>query len=125
MVDCVGCSNGLVMLWKDWVNFEVLQYSSHHIHSVVRLTTDGIIWSLTGVYRHPVTAKRHEVWELIKTLKVSNTTPWLAFEDFNEILNMNEKIGGKDRSERQIEEFRNMHSDCNLKDLRFVGSPFT
>lgn len=35
VVDSIGKSGGLVVLWKEDVNFEVINYSSHHNHGGV------------------------------------------------------------------------------------------
>lgn len=44
---------------------------------------------------------------------------------FNEILSWDEKWGDHDRSEHQIEAFRNMVKDFGLTDLGFSVLPFT
>lgn len=48
-----------------------------------------------------------------------------SFWYFNEILQLSEKQGGRDRPERQIENFKDVLSDCELRDLGFMGPPFT
>ncbi|KAA3477692.1 reverse transcriptase [Gossypium australe] len=45
--------------------------------------------------------------------------------DFNEILRLHEKRGGRLRSERQMMAFRMALEDCNLFDLGFTGRWFT
>lgn len=51
--------------------------------------------------------------------------PWLCFGDFNEILNLNKKLGGLDKSAEAIREFREAIRDCNLFDLGSRGYSFT
>lgn len=51
--------------------------------------------------------------------------PWLAFGDFNEILNQAKKFGGRARSERLISSFRDFLEVGGLRDLGFSGVPFT
>ena len=50
---------------------------------------------------------------------------WLCFGDFNEILNLNKKLGGLDKSAEAIREFREAIRDCNLFDLGSRGYSFT
>ncbi|WCJ21301.1 hypothetical protein M5689_003465 [Euphorbia peplus] len=49
----------------------------------------------------------------------------LLFGDFNEILRLGEKFGGRSKELCKIEEFQNCVDVCNLKDLSFSGSEFT
>lgn len=36
-VDCMGKSGGLVLLWKEDVNFAILSYSSNFVHGVLHM----------------------------------------------------------------------------------------
>lgn len=69
VVDCVGKSGGLALLWKDDVDFEVSSYFPNHIHGRNGLGTKGGNWFthyfLIGVYGHPSTNFRPDVWKLI------------------------------------------------------------
>lgn len=55
MIDCVGNSGGLVILWKNEMDFEVLNFSAHHVHSVIKIVNENnqqVSWLMTGVYGH-------------------------------------------------------------------------
>jgi len=45
--------------------------------------------------------------------------------DFNEIVRVEEKLGGAIRPENQMQDFRDCLDFCGLKDLGFTGLPFT
>ena len=49
----------------------------------------------------------------------------MVLGDFNEILPAEEKQGGLDRPEQQMQNFRDALDFCRLKDLGFHGFPFT
>lgn len=51
--------------------------------------------------------------------------PWLCFGDFNEILQLNEKIGKNDGRVSVINEFREVVKFCGLRDLGCKGHPST
>lgn len=55
-VGCEGKSGGLAVMWKEDINFEILQFLSHHIHGTITSRTEGGTslskWSVTGVYGH-------------------------------------------------------------------------
>jgi hypothetical protein len=36
MVDCVGCSGNLALLWKEEVELEIQNYSIRHINAVIK-----------------------------------------------------------------------------------------
>jgi hypothetical protein len=54
-----------------------------------------------------------------------NPRPWLCVSDFNEILNLSEKISGATKSNCQMEEFKNALDDSQLSELGFRGPKFT
>ena len=49
----------------------------------------------------------------------------MVLGDFNEILPTEEKLGGLDRPEQQMQNYRDALDFCRLKDLGFHGFPFT
>lgn len=105
---------------------EVLHYSVSHIHGQVSMgRDDDQKWMFLGIYEHPLTTKKMKTWDLIHHLKPSNGSPWLVLGNFNEILDLSKKHGGRDRNERQMENFRDVLNDCTLCDLGFSDLPFT
>ena len=51
--------------------------------------------------------------------------PWFCYGDFNEILSMNEKTGGTQRSQSQMDSFRQVVNFCDFKYLGYYGPNFT
>lgn len=49
----------------------------------------------------------------------------MCFGDFNEILSMEEKWGGAQRSQRQMDEFRSVVNLYGFKDLGYTSPQFT
>ncbi|XP_042950087.1 uncharacterized protein LOC122282202 [Carya illinoinensis] len=123
-VDSVGRSGGLALFWKEDINLRIISYSRIHIHASIK-NCDGVEWLLTGVYGHPDSGQGSEGWRLLKFLGRGVVLPWIVFGDFNEILDHSEKLGGNIRSDLQMREFREVLSDCHLRDLGYVGSLFT
>lgn len=129
VVDCVWRSGVLAILWKKDIDFTLLQFSNNHIHGVISVGMNGEschdLWQITGVYGQPESSWRGELWNLLRSMKVSSDIPWLVLGDFNEIMSWDEKWGVHDRLENQIESFRSMIADCGLSDLGFSSTPFT
>ena len=91
---------GLMMVWDGW-------------------------WHLTGFYGNPKTERRSESRAKLKFLKNSSSLPWLVIGDFNEIIGLSEKEGGRIRPKRQMELFLEVINFCALRDLGYVGLKFT
>jgi ribonuclease HI len=125
VVDCVGKSGGLALFWDDGWEVEVQNYSHRHINAIVHNQNNGLDWKFTGFYGHPNPAKRHEAWDLLKHLAHLTPNPWICIGDFNEILTMSEKLGGKLRHNNLMEAFRQTLEACGLTDLGFIGPKFT
>jgi exonuclease III len=125
VVNSVGKSGGLALLWRNDICVEIQNYSRHHINAVVSMEKTGPPWKFSGFYGHPEADKRSESWSLLRLLGSFNPHSWLCLGDFNEILEADEKFGGNPKSRSQMKEFRDTLSCCNLHDLGFVGPKFT
>ncbi|KAF5464386.1 hypothetical protein F2P56_014464 [Juglans regia] len=125
-VSSEGRSGGIALLWKNDVNIVIKNYSRSHIHATLQdNTTADDSWFFTGVYGQPDPSRRHETWNLLRSLKVPSDKGWLLMGDFNEVLSPNEKCGGRIRTDKQIQAFSEVIDDCELLDLGFKGNPFT
>jgi exonuclease III len=60
VIDSVGRSGGLILLWKNDINIEIQNYSRRHINAIVSMGRDGVKWKFSGIYGNPETAKRKE-----------------------------------------------------------------
>ncbi|XP_042962598.1 uncharacterized protein LOC122296867 [Carya illinoinensis] len=126
IVDVVGRSGGLAMLWKYELALRILNYSMNHVHAEIELpSVEGGKCVITGVYGHPQVDCREEVWALLKHLSLTVCCPRLVFGDFNEILFQSEKSGDNMQSEGQLRGFRAVLEQGGLCDLGFAGAPFT
>jgi hypothetical protein len=125
VVDSVGRSGGLALLWDDDTELEIQNYSRRHINAVLS-PTDGVApWKFTGFYGHPDVQKRHEAWGLLRHLASLEPVAWLCAGDFNEIVDISEKFGGAGRAAGQMNNFSETLAYCNLMDLGNRGHFFT
>lgn len=125
VVDCMGCSGGLALLWNEDVNLEIQNYSFQHINAVVKDIGRNFQWKLTCFYDNPKIARRSKGWSLLHHLQHFSPEPWLCVGDFNEILTHSEKCGGALHPTNQMNAFRDVLDVCQLSDLGFMGSKFT
>ena len=52
-------------------------------------------WHLTRFYEESDTSKRPESWAKLSHLRGTSNLPWLVIRDFNEIIGLSEKEGGR------------------------------
>ena len=60
IVDSVGRSGGLALLWKDIEMVEIQNFSRRHINAIVKDRAIAQSWKFIGFYGHPDWMKRHE-----------------------------------------------------------------
>ena len=82
-------------------------------------------WNFTGFYGHPDASKRVEAWALLKHLAHMDSALWVCIGDFNEILTLEEKWGGRGHPNSQMEAFQQTLENCGLSDLGYWGPKFT
>ncbi|XP_059431606.1 uncharacterized protein LOC132165127 [Corylus avellana] len=61
VVDSIGRSGGLALLWKDEAGIEIQNYSHRHINATVK-PSNLPPWTFTGFYGHPDTQKSGPVF---------------------------------------------------------------
>ena len=120
-----GQSGGIAMIWTKETSLDITTYSPHHIDAIVTKPKTGFKWRVIGFYGHLDTHQRHESWKLLTSLHHQYKLPWLYLGDFNEIVSMSEKWGRAQRSQNQMDGFRNVINLCNFRDLGYNGSDFT
>ena len=123
-VSSVGLSGGLVLLWKNGITVDLKSYSKYHVDVWV-LEEDGRMWRFTGFYGEPARARRRESWRLMHFLRNQANLPWLCVGDFNEILHVEEQMGGNDREEWCLDGFREAVQYCGFSYLGYRGLPYT
>ena len=119
-----GRGGGVVIFWKKEVDFSVDTYSPNHIDAVINKGKEGE-WRFTGFYGEPKTNNHFISWATLKRLKSKFSLPWLYAGDFNEIIRAHEKLGGRHRPNRQMEEFRDVLDEYGFQDLGYCGNKFT
>jgi exonuclease III len=75
MVDCVGRSGGLALLWSNEYEVVIQNFSQRHISGMVKIMDGGEPWMFTGFYGHPNPSKRHEAWALLSHLGEGISVP--------------------------------------------------
>ena len=80
---------------------------------------------MTCVYGEAQTHLRHQTWTTLKNVSTLSTLPWLCLGDFNEVLHPDEHHSIGQRSNAQIQAFRDVLDVCMLLDLGYKGNFWT
>lgn len=82
-------------------------------------------WRYTGFYGCPEKERRRESWDLLRELYARSSLPWCVIGDFNDMMLVTEKRGGRQHLSSLLQGFTQTIEDCGLLDLGFVGEKFT
>ena len=124
VVSNVGHRGGLAVLWKNEGTATILGSNHRFIDLVVKLEGEEP-YRMSCFYGFADRQRRTESWEILRDLAGRSILPWVILGDFNELLAHNEKRGRHAHPFTLISNFRKAITDCGLKDLGFVGHPFT
>ena len=115
---------GLALLWMNNLNLHIRTFSPRHIDAVINPGIDDA-WRFTGFYGAPEMANREDSWLVLRHLASQFNLPWVCIGNFNEIAKIEEKSRGAIQPDKQMQDFRDCQDFCGLKDLGFIGLPFT
>ncbi|XP_019100869.1 PREDICTED: uncharacterized protein LOC109132875 [Camelina sativa] len=118
-----GLSGGLAVFWKNHVSVQVISQDVRLVDLYVEYKSFNFY--LSCIYGHPIPSERHHLWEKLQRISTNRNGPWMMCGDFNEILQPEEKQGGRQRSFSSLRNFTTMIDCCNMQDLKFKGNPFS
>ncbi|KAH7834630.1 hypothetical protein Vadar_018083 [Vaccinium darrowii] len=124
MMDSIGLSGGECLMAKAGVKLEVQELSRGIID--VRVTDRmGRRHRMIGIYASTNLVERRGLWRHLANILNSTQEPCVVAGDFNCILNNEEKSGGADKEEWELDDFQRFVDDNDLIDIEYVGYPFT
>lgn len=115
-----GRSGGLGIFWNSPIKFEILGYPVYHIDCSVE-DPGSEPWRMTLFYGEAQTHLRYQTWDILKGIGTLSNIPWLCIGDFNEVLRPDEQEGIGERSNAQIQVFRDVVDACMLMDIGYQG----
>lgn len=123
IVDSVGFSGGLWLLWKDVnINIEILGTTDQSITACVTSTGKNP-WLLTTIYASPSGPKREKLWDYLNFVSSCHQLPWVLAGDFNELLHVEDKLGGA--LSIRHKGFRKWFDNNAMVDIGFYGPKYT
>lgn len=119
-VEPLGLSGGLVVMWKNSFDVEMISKDKRIIDLKVRM--GSINFFLSCVYGDPVRARRQIVWDRLSDIGRTRDETWILIGDSNKLMSNTEKLGGAVISENVFLGFRNMAENCKVKEIRSSGN---
>jgi exonuclease III len=121
-----GKGAGIALFWDEHIEIKILSEGFRYFDLLVKDTLNGCTWRGTFIYGEPKTNERHHMWSTLRRIKPNSMEPWMMIGDFNETKWQHEHFSNTKRSERRMQDFRNMLKFCgNLQDIQFRGPPWT
>lgn len=93
-MDAEGHSGGLELLWGHDSGCRVNEGDKHFIDFEVGNKQVGR-WRYTGFYGCPERGRK-ESWELLRSLATRSSLPWCVTGDYNDMMFMDKKRGGRE-----------------------------
>lgn len=116
-------------MWISWNDVKVdIQYvhsTDKEIHCEI-YDNHGIfkLW-ITTIYGHNHLEQRSILWNTIKNLKTSIQGPWCILGNFNNVMNAQDRIGGRMVTEVEYKDLHEMMSRVGLSEMDIIADHFT
>ncbi|XP_021803305.1 uncharacterized protein LOC110747435, partial [Prunus avium] len=123
VVNPVGFSGGLWLLWNaSKIKVEILGTSDQTITASVS-GPGNISWLFSAIYASPCGAKREKLWDYLNFVASCHRMPWLIAGDFNDMLQLDDKVGGTPLS--RLKGFKKWFDENDMIDLGYSGTKYT
>lgn len=117
IIDPIGFSGGLWLLWNEnKVSVEILGTTDQAITACVSWPGQPP-WMFTAVYAKPCGVKRDKLWDYLRFVDGCHDMPWMLAGDFNEMLHVDDKLGGAPHN--RIKGFKKWFDEQDMVDLNF------
>ncbi|KAJ8426495.1 hypothetical protein Cgig2_029237 [Carnegiea gigantea] len=80
---------------------------------------------ITFIYGHNHVSQRQPMWNALHQLSLSTPGDWGILGDFNTILYKNERMGGNEVTDHDIQELSNFKLNCEVQEMTSSGAFFT
>lgn len=125
-METIGYLGGLWVMWtSNKVEVTQMANTEQEIHISIKVRGSDFSWILSAVNASPRLEERTILWNNLATVAESHNLPWVIAGHFNELLNSNDKFGGRKISITRSLLFKECLDKCNMIDLGFSGPRFT
>ena len=126
IIHAFGKRRGIWLMWSADISLvHYVDAKPNHFHALFKLHVNAPEVLFTGMHAPSVVSDRNKYWVDLTKDSPPRGTPWLVAGDLNEVLNSNEKMGGKSVSHGQGRLCKDWMVANSLMDLGFQGPRFT
>lgn len=95
-VPTMGNFGGIVFLWDDTqLEVDEILTANQEIHAMIKVCNSTTPWMFSCIYTSVYRGKRRLLWENLKHIKNNYQGKWLIDGDFNDVMNNDQKNGGR------------------------------
>ncbi|XP_026384100.1 uncharacterized protein LOC113279640 [Papaver somniferum] len=123
IVHSIGTAGGLILLWKDGFQLDIVSQTDKIIRAKVLNDPSKGVWYLSCVYGTPYIHEKFDQWSYINQLSNFIDTSWVIIGDLNITLSPNDR--NTQSSQATSSDILNLINEADLSDMGFSGNLFT
>ena len=120
-------SNGRI--WVAWkpssYTLTILEKTDQLIHCEATQLSTCKHFHITFIYGHNLELQRQSLWDALHHISRSTQGAWCILGDFNTILPKDDRLGGNEVSDHDIQEMSNFMGTCEVQEMSSFGAHFT
>ena len=123
VVEANNGRGGMALFWKPSVNPIIISHTNRFIHVELQDEYSAKLWNVTFVYGSPY--QYCQLWNGLYDRTQKITYPWVLSGDFNALLSLADKFGGRRVVDSDDVVFSEVTQSIGGLDVAFQGLPYT
>lgn len=119
-----GLAGGYIIMWMEGINLKCRWKTDKVIYCDMLDQQEEVSWSMVACYGTPYYGEKENFQNDVETKLEDIKNPRMLFGDLNEVVNANEKLGGRAIWKRKLY-LKNLIQNTRAIDLGFWGRKFT
>lgn len=116
-------------IWIAWKpssrEIQLLKQSEQFIHyHTTQLSTKKKLF-ITFVYGMNHEQQRHQLWQDLQSISQQMTAAWCIVGDFNSVLQREDRMGGNEITNLEVEGLADLMDICELEEMNWSGAYFS
>ncbi|XP_075078411.1 uncharacterized protein LOC142164323 [Nicotiana tabacum] len=121
-----SCKGRLWVIWNPKsISFTVIESIAQIIHGQVKIVHSNKEFQFTAVYGLHTVQDRKDMWSSLRNIEKQIKGAWLMMGDFNAVLEVDDRMNGREMQDHETKDFRELLEDCSLTELPTIGKSYT
>lgn len=121
----VRCTGGLAFCWCPGLVFDILMFPSSILHLFIQPGGGRVDFLCSFMYEPPLWRHKETFWKELASLNSFGVHPWVCTGDFNEVVKLSKKRGGRGVLGSSSKGLQNVLDRLGFVDRGFTGRNFT